>query len=493
MSLHGLPGEIILDIISHIGQSESDLATLCLSSRYLRSLATPILYRRLCCRDDNLSNRRLVPLILRSLLRDRALGGFVQELDISPRSCEFLGYSFIYEDKILIPKVVTEIAEIGYFKQHYGFSATPPIDRWQIYRRWWEQTWEGNWYAIITIIIFLCPSLRKIRCKRRNGVLPSDGEENYIEWFFRVVRHSQQAMRDGAIRTKPRALLEEQGPKSMAPLLPHLRHGRFTFKPEWGQPSDGVKLELLLLIQTPSVESLHLNGFVQLTQIRLDFLSGLKTLIMEQCVCEARVVGCILRASVRLENFSYVHGHDKATTSKFDPQLMMEGLLFLTGSLRQLRLTGGSPLAIESNSARNSRLGSLVDFTVLTHLVLPAEFLVGTATGTGQWDLELWKLVPRCLEYLLIGGLENEVMLAFAQQEVLELVKRKSIVAPKLNRIILQNISPVDADDGALMLLKEASRANQVWLSICYGKQSDDDAIWLSLDFGALGIHKNYD
>ncbi|KFZ06043.1 hypothetical protein V501_07782 [Pseudogymnoascus sp. VKM F-4519 (FW-2642)] len=200
-------------------------------------------------------------------------------------------------------------------------------------------------------------------------------------------------MRDGAIRTKPRALLEEQGPKSMAPLLPHLRHGRFTFKPEWGQPSDGVKLELLLLIQTPSVESLHLNGFVQLTQIRLDFLSGLKTLIMEQC---ARI--------------SY---------GLYCPH----------------------------------------------HLVLPAEFLVGTATGTGQWDLELWKLVPRCLEYLLIGGLENEVMLAFAQQEVLELVKRKSIVAPKLNRILLQNISPVKADGGVLMLLKEASRENQVWLS----------------------------
>jgi hypothetical protein len=156
-------------------------------------------------------------------------------------------------------------------------------------------------------------------------------------------------------------------------------------------------------------------------------------------------------------------------------------------------LHGGSPLAIESNSARNSRLGSLAGFTVLTHLVLPAEFLVGTATGTGQWDLELWKLVPRCLEFLLIGGLENKVMLAFAEQEVLELVKRKSIVAPKLNRIILQNISPVDADGGALMLLKEASRVNQVWLSTYYGKQSEDDAIRLSLDFGALAIRKNYD
>jgi hypothetical protein len=108
-------------------------------------------------------------------------------------------------------------------------------------------------------------------------------------------------------------------------------------------------------------------------------------------------------------------------------------------------------------------------------------------------DLEMWNLVPRCLEFLLIGGLENKVMLAFAEQEVLELVKRKSIVAPKLNRIILQNISPVDADGGALMLLKEASRVNQVWLSTYYGKQSEDDAIRLSLDFGALAIRKNYD
>ncbi|OBT43809.1 hypothetical protein VE00_06308 [Pseudogymnoascus sp. WSF 3629] len=482
MSLHGLPGEIILNIISHVGQNESDLAALCLSSRHLRSLATPILYRKLCCRDDNFSDRRLVPLLLRSLLHDRALGGFVQELDISPRSCEFLGLSFTYEDKILVPKVVTEIVETGYFKQHYGFSATPAIDRWQKYRKWWEETWEGSWYAIITIIIFLCPGLRQIRCKRRNSVIPSDGEESYIEWFFRVVRHSQQAMRDGAIRTGPRELLEAQGLKSMSPFLPHLRHGRFTFKPEWGQPSDGVKLELLLFIQTPSVESLHLNGFVQRTQVRIDFLSGLKTLIMEQCVCEARVVGSILQACVRLEYFSYVHGHKEATINKFDTLLMMEGLLCLTGSLRQLRLARGSPLVIESNSASNSRLGSLAGLKVLTHLVLPVEFLVGMEKGTGPWDLELWKLVPRCLEYLLIGGLENEVMLAFAQQEVLELVKRKSIVAPKLNRIILQNISPVEADGSALTLLKEACGENQVWLSTYYGKQSEDEAVDLMLD-----------
>ncbi|OBT60721.1 hypothetical protein VE03_09787 [Pseudogymnoascus sp. 23342-1-I1] len=137
-----------------------------------------------------------------------------------------------------------------------------------------------------------------------------------------------------------------------------------------------------------------------------------------------------------------------ATIIEFEPLLMMECLLSLTRSLRQLRLAMDRPLILEDNFSMNTRLGSLAGFKVLTHLFLPVEFLAGMAAGcagvdhqANPWGPELWGLVPRSLEYLLISGLVKEVNLAFAQKEILELVRRKASVAPKLKSIVLVDIS----------------------------------------------------
>lgn len=475
MSLNGLPNEILLSIISHSAQSETDLAALCLSSRHLRQLTTPILYRKLCyCRDDYYENNQQVPLRLRSLLRNRALGEFVQELDISPKSCSLLSLLFTYDDKILIQKVVKEIVEIGYIKLYYSFSEITTVNRLEIQRKWYEEASVGRWYALITIIVFLCPGLRQIHYTRFDGIIEKHGEENYMEWFFRVVRHSQQAMRDRAARTEPGVLSGAQHPTNVVPLLPHLRHVNYDFSPQLGPLSrDMGTLEPCLLIQTPSVESLHVHGLVQFTQVGFDVLLGLKSLTLEQCVCKASVFGNILRACVRLEYFSYVHGHEGVSNERFEPLLMMDGLSCLTGSLRELRLARGRPRAFKFQSATNSRLGSLSDFNVLINLHLPVEFLVGVEAHPSDvgdtanpWIPELWELVPRSLENLLISGHKKEVILAFAQKEVLELVRRKASVAPRLKSIALVNTSFDEVDGRTLVTLRGASAANQILLSI---------------------------
>ncbi|KFY48428.1 hypothetical protein V495_01342 [Pseudogymnoascus sp. VKM F-4514 (FW-929)] len=492
MSLNGLPDEVLLSIIGHFAESEIDLATLCLTSRHLRSLTTPLLYQKLCCRDDNLVCRRVVPLTLRSLVRDRELGKFVRVLDISPRDSGYIGPLFDHEDKILIQKAVTEIVEIGYSKQHYGFSVTPDFDKWRLCKKWWEEACEGKSFAMIAIILFLCPGLRQIYYLYGyySDHLPNDREDNYVEWFFRVVRHSQQATRDGMVRIEPGGSVA-QGPKNMTPMLPNLRHGKFAFRPKGREQGDWGNMEVTMFIQTPSAESLYLNGFIKPLQARPDFLMGLKSLTLQQCIFEASVLGNILQACVRLEYFSYSHGYPWTRFDEFDPLLMMEGLLSLSGSLRKLRLARGIDRYFKSNSARDSKLGSLASFKALTHLALPVEFLVGMAPYTDTEAPKLWELVPKSLEYLLVGGLEAEVMLDFAQKEVLELVKRKQSIAPKLTRIILQNIDPIAAGGCALSPLKRASRENEVSLSTYDGKTSEDSGIGIMLR-SMSGHHRYY-
>lgn len=81
-------------------------------------------------------------------------------------------------------------------------------------------------------------------------------------------------------------------------------------------------------------------------------------------------------------------------------------------------------------------------------MLLPVDFLVGMTADpydsndkADPWAPELWKLVLRSLEYLLVSGLKTEVILAFARKEILELVKKKGSVASKLKNIVLLNTS----------------------------------------------------
>ncbi|KFY63637.1 hypothetical protein V496_03810 [Pseudogymnoascus sp. VKM F-4515 (FW-2607)] len=151
----------------------------------------------------------------------------------------------------------------------------------------------------------------------------------------------------------------------------------------------------------------------------------------------------------------------------------MDGLSCLTGSLRELRLARGKPRAFKFKSARNSRLGLFSDFNILINLHLLVEFLVGVkadpsdvSDAANPWVPELWELVPRSLQNLLISGHNKEVILAFSQKEVLELVRRKASVAPKLKSIALVNTSLDEVTGRTLALLRQESAANQIWLSI---------------------------
>ncbi|KFY90307.1 hypothetical protein V500_05213 [Pseudogymnoascus sp. VKM F-4518 (FW-2643)] len=60
----------------------------------------------------------------------------------------------------------------------------------------------------------------------------------------------------------------------------------------------------------------------------------------------------------------------------------------------------------------------------------------------------------------------TEVILVFARKEVLELVKKKGSVAPKLKNIALLNISLDEVGGRALAPPRETSAASEILLSI---------------------------
>lgn len=370
----------------------------------------------------------MAPLLLSSLLRDRALGEYVQVLDISPGSYGG-GTCFTDEDKMLVEKAVEEILEIDFIEDD-DYIYKPNI------RIWWEDVRKGRWDATIAIVLFLCPGLRKLRCVKWRDDEEGEEGENYIEWFMKIVRRSQEdAILLGFKRTDLVALsraLKHTDLNYKVPLLPHLQHGKFELAPEYGQIDDEGTVGLLHFIQPPSLETFYIHGIVQDFQISSSMrLLGLKKLVMEQCVCKADTIASMLRACAQLEDFSYEHGHKEADLGAVDPLLLMEGLLCLTGSLKKLRFARAQREFWHCNLAMYCRLGSLANFRVLTHLSVPIEFITRLEILSDNPDesfsepdededdpliMGLWKLVPGSLEYLFIDGVEEEVLLAFAEQ-----------------------------------------------------------------------------
>lgn len=498
MSLNGLPDEIVL-IIGHHVRCRSDLAALYRSSRRLRILTRPILYRKIRCRDGQELDEHMVPLLLSSILRDRALGEYVQVLDISPGGYGG-GGCFTDEDKMLIQKAIEEILETGFIEDD-DYIYEPDL------QTWCENVCKGQWDATIAIVLFLCPGLRKLRFVKWTADEGDEEEESYIVWFMNIVSRSQQ---DAILRGIKRAdlgvlskALKHSDLKHRVPLLPHLRHGKFELALKYGQIDDGVKVELLHFIQPPSLETFYIRGIMQYYQFRPNMRLGLKKLVMEQCVCEANTIASMLRACAQLEDFSYEHGHKEAVLGAVDPLLLMKGLLCLTESLRRLRFARAQREFWHCNLATYCRLGSLANFRVLTHLSVPIEFIRRLEILTDNPNepyyqseedendpltMGLWKLVPVSLEYLFIDGVEEELLLAFAEQDLHQLVLRKWSFAPKLRHIVIGKISREEAVSGsALTPLKEACTANEVCLTTQIYTLVDDyyEDTWPSLNFGA--------
>ncbi|OBT72191.1 hypothetical protein VF21_10515 [Pseudogymnoascus sp. 05NY08] len=433
----------------------------------------------------------MVPLLLRSLLRDRALGEYVQVLEISPGSCDGI-ICFTDEDKVLIQKAVEEILEIDFVDdEHYIYR--PNI------QTWWEDVCKGRWDAVIAIILFLCPGLRKLRCMKWKDAKEGEEEENYIEWFMKIVSRSQEqaiimGFKDlGALAQA----LKHTDLKHRKPLLPHLQHGKFELTPEYGQPDDGGAPRFLNFIQPPSLETFYIRGIVQDFQFKSDMRLGLKKLVMEQCVCDTATIASVLQTCSQLEDFSYEHGNEGVHFGAVDPLFLMKGLLGLTGSLRKLRFARAQEEFWDCIQAKYSRLGSFASFQVLTHLSVPIEFISRLELYSdhpsiphSQQDdddpltMGLWKLVPRSLEYLFIDGTEEKKLFTFAQQDLQQLVKKKWSFAPKLQHIVLGNISPREEISGsALTPLKEACTANGVRLTTQTYALETPYHVWPSSDF----------
>ncbi|OBT89368.1 hypothetical protein VE02_01396 [Pseudogymnoascus sp. 03VT05] len=422
----------------------------------LASVTMPILYRKLRYCDGQELDALMVPLLLRSLLRDRALVEYVQVLEISPGSCDG-NIWFTDKGKVLIQKAVEEILEIDFVDdEHYIY--TPNIQTWR------DDVCKGGWDAIIAIILFLCPGLRKLHCVKWKDAKKDEEEENYVEWFMEIVSRSQEqaiimGFKDlGALAEA----LKHTDLKHRIPLLPHLQHGKFELTPEYGQPDDEGTVGFLHFMQPPSFETFYIRGIVQDFQFKSDMRLGLKKLVMEQCVCDTTTIASVLQTCSHLEDFSYEHGNEGVHFGAVDPLFLMKGLLGLTGSLRKLRLARAQEEFWDCIQAEYSRLGSFASFQVLTHLSVP----IDQQDYDDPLTMGLWKLVPRSLEYLFIDGTEENVLFTFAQQDLQQLVLKKWSFAPKLRHIVLGNISPGGAISGsALTPLKEACTVNGVRLT----------------------------
>ncbi|KFY39646.1 hypothetical protein V495_05819 [Pseudogymnoascus sp. VKM F-4514 (FW-929)] len=174
-SLDGLPNEIISAILMETDRAA--LAALCHVSRYFYSLVTPSLYRVIQHYEDAPHDPRRVPLLLRSLLGNPALGEHIVEVQFSLPGLEYEDVGcFSEEEWVLVRGLVAKLYETGLFTEEL-FSmnilhTTEVPEGIASEVSWNKSVREGHWDAIFSLMLYCCPSLEKLQgfqWDRRDG------------------------------------------------------------------------------------------------------------------------------------------------------------------------------------------------------------------------------------------------------------------------------------------------------------------------------------
>lgn len=489
LALDGLPYEIISTILVNLQTDQATLAAICRVSQYFGSVATPFLYRVIQQHEDTPHDPRRVPLLLRSLLRNPALGIHVVEvqLRVPGQKCEDVG-CFCEEEWVLVRGLVARLYETGLFTEEL-FSknilhTTELRNSVSSEETWNKNVREGQWDAMFSLMLYCCPSLEKLRglhWNRWDGLGPSYPGFYFFGFFMSAVALSKTL---GRLHAKKSGLV---------PILPHYRDAHVSNKTgESGQP---ILLQSLLpFLYSPSVELVRVDpkiqgGPTQNHRLWGDRQLSMKKLVIKQSMMSADTLGYLLDSCEVLEEFVLEYGIEDKKYSMFGSMRMMvydKGplpgrLLRSKKTLTKLELARGFyTLYFRNYSHVDQTLGSLKDFEVLTHLTVKLELLVWD--GKPSAESSLCGIMPRSLEYLSIT---TEDVLSSADMRLFvdtvsrkersllrnvehfeELVLRKERVVPNLRHLGLDGIQQETADNSALTPLKRACATYDVQLSI---------------------------
>ncbi|KFY03955.1 hypothetical protein O988_01096 [Pseudogymnoascus sp. VKM F-3808] len=502
-SLDGLPNEIISAIL--IETDRAALAALCHVSRYFYSLVTPSLYRVIQHHENAPHDPRRVPLLLRSLLGNPALGGHIVEVQFSLPGPEYEDVGcFSEEEWVLVRGLVAKLYETGLLTEELfsmNILHTTEVPKGIASEVSWNKSVrEGHWDAIFSLILYCCSGVEKLRGFQWNR-WDAPGH-SYPGFYFLGFFMSAVAL------SKTPEYLHAQKP-SAVPILPNYRGAHLSNKT--GSDDRPILLQSLLpFLYSSSIELDRVNAKIEGGPTQRHRLWGrwrfcLKKIVIKQSTMTADTLRYLLASCDALEEFVLEHGTEEGDYSVpsgnmqrmvYDQGPLVGGLQRSKKSLTRLELARGFEYLYNRKLADiEQTLGSLVEFEVLTHLAVNLEFLIWQKKPNGKSTL--CGILPRSLESLFIATedvpksdspdsdfshavvLWNENLLFRNIHHFEELVLRKEDFVPNLRHIVLDGIQLEEADNSVLRALKRACKTYNVQLSIVlYGDYLIRPGVW---------------
>ncbi|KFY27020.1 hypothetical protein V493_03738 [Pseudogymnoascus sp. VKM F-4281 (FW-2241)] len=491
-ALDGLPNEIISSILTQLHGDQATLAAICRVSRYLGSVATAPLYRVIQQHEDGPHDPCRTPLLLRTLLLNPALGSHIVEVQLKIPGQEHEDVScFSEEEWLLLKAQVARLYGTGLFTDDL-FSknilhTTDPCDSPGSEWTWNKNVREGQWDAVLSLMLYCCPRLEKLRgfeWDRWNGLGPIYPGFYFFTFFMSGVARSKAQGHLHAQKSRPRP--------DRVPILPQYRYAHLSLKAE--SPGRPILLQSLLpflyssAIELDQVDTKIEGGGTERYRLWGDLMFPTKKLVIRGSLMSANTLGYLLDSFEVLEEFLLEYGIGDKKYLYVSMRRMVHGsgplprgLLRSKKTLTKLELARGfSALYAQDYSSIDQTLGSLRDFEVLTHLTVKLELLIWHAKPSNESSL--CDIMPRSLEFLSIA---TEDVLVSADLTLIidtvsrkersllrnvhhfeELVLRKESVVPNLWHLVLDGIQRETADSSALATLKRACATSSVQLSI---------------------------
>lgn len=516
LALDGLPNEIISAIFAHLNGEVATLLAICRVSRYFYSLITPTLYRVIQhLHKDGPHDRRRNPLLLRSLLRNPALGSHVVEVQLTApaplnkvrvfseedwaeefeqRMAPTRRYEdvscFSEEEWVLVRARVARLFETGLFTEElYLKSILNPTDLRDgvgSEECWDKNIREGQWDAVFCLMLYCCPRLEKLRgfqWDRWDGVGPLYPRFNLFAFFMSGV----------ALSKAPERLHAQKPGPVPVPILPHYRDAHLSHNTR-GSGRPILLQSLLPFLFSPAIELFRVDPNIEGAGTQRHRFWGdrqffFKKLVLKQSKVAAETLRYLLNSCGVLEEFVLEYGVEDDVYNMFgntqrmvyDQGPLPGGLLRSKKSLTRLELARGFPSLYNRDRPQiDQTLGSLVEFEVLTHLAVKLEFLI--SNGKPDSESSLCGIMPRSLEFLSIATEDvpplaelrhfegtvsrKEVSLLRNMQHFEELLLKKESTVPNLRHLDLDGIQRETADSSALTALKWACMTSNVQLSI---------------------------
>ncbi|KUJ21377.1 uncharacterized protein LY89DRAFT_730157 [Mollisia scopiformis] len=383
MPLEALSNELLVEIAEWVNETcdTQTLLDLALCSRRLNAVATPIMYQ-----SFHSGHRDVLPVFLRTLLAKPELGLRVQSFS-APMHAHWdrRGYMSGYgnEDFMRAQAAVESI-----------YHALPVDGGVQM---WMARISTGNWHALAALAFFHMPNLRDIEISQYDVLDPYDGilDRGYL--------HSIPATLDFLADSKDHLNSLER-----IEILPYDPLYGFNFKSIWSFfRSNSVKTVTISCVVGADLDDQASRYETE----EIDF---------KRSCCSGEPMIRFLRCFPQLKAFSYEHLEGPIDYVEFDAPRFGQAIAHLKPCLEYLHISNGGYDELVLNQPHLGTIGSLSGFRALEILEIDADTILGLYHGNaGDPDelssganarRKLYKLLPRCLEYLHLRNCSNSIV-----------------------------------------------------------------------------------